>query len=74
MCYETGKGVKKDLQVSNMWYEKAANHGHLECMARLVEVYEKGIGVKKDLQKAAYWRGKYAERMAYINRPLKNNR
>ena len=44
-----------NMVTGNVWYEKAANKGHVNAMEILGDNYYKGLGVVYDLDKALYW-------------------
>lgn len=53
--YESGQGVKKDLQQATYWYTKAAKKGDIAAQYVLATMYQKGKGMPIDLQQAVYW-------------------
>jgi localization factor PodJL len=50
--YADGRGVTKDAQQAQQWFEKAAQQNLAPAQFRLGAIYERGIGVGRDLQKA----------------------
>ena len=50
--YQTGDGVKKDLQMAIKWFEKAASRNYDNALVSLGDLYYKGEGVKQDYKKA----------------------
>jgi len=50
--YRTGSGTKKNIELSNYWYELAAKSGHLEAIYQLAEAYRLGDGYEKNTEKA----------------------
>jgi len=50
--YETGSGIKKDINEALKWYEKSANAGNALGEASLGALYYDGKGVSKDSAKA----------------------
>jgi TPR repeat protein len=50
--YETGSGIKKDINEAFKWYEKSANAGNALGEASLGALYYDGKGVSKDSAKA----------------------
>lgn len=60
LCYQTGRGVKKDSQLAAQWYEKSAKQGFGDAQTRLGRMYQAGNEVKKDAVKAEHWLGKAA--------------
>ncbi len=55
-CYQTGKGVKKDLKAAAFWYEKASLNQHHGAMACLGLLFAEGKGgVKKDAVLGMAW-------------------
>lgn len=60
ICYQTGKGVKKDTRQAAQWYEKSAKKGFADAQSRLGHMYLNGNEVEKDAVKAEHWLGKAA--------------
>jgi TPR repeat protein len=56
-----GFGGTQDLAAARSWFEKAANQGYPEAIARLANLYENGAGVEKDAAKAVALYRKAAE-------------
>jgi TPR repeat protein len=58
--YEHGTyGEKQDVRAALMWFERAADHGHVMAMKALADIYGRGLhGTVPDSAKAAYWDGK----------------
>lgn len=59
-CFESGRGVLRDLGEAVKWYRKSAGQGDALAQCALGVCYEKGRGVAKDLAEAARWYGKSA--------------
>lgn len=61
-CYKKGEDYlyKADYQNALMWYEKAANQGHVNAQSHLGLMYNNGLGVTKDYVKAVEWYQKAA--------------
>ncbi len=55
VCYERGRGVKRDMKQAIDWYEQAAEGGNPFAQLNLGLIYEFGRGVKKDYEKALNW-------------------
>jgi len=55
MCYSSGKGVEKDMQLAAFWYTKASEQGDSSAQCLLGMCYENGDGVERDTKKALYW-------------------
>ena len=55
MAYEQGDGVKKDIDASFCWLEKAANLDLPSAQFVLASYYVNGFGTSKDERKAIYW-------------------
>ena len=62
MCYEDGKGVKKDTKEAVKWYQQAADRGNVEAMYRMGQCFTFGIGVSRSSEAAAEWYRKAAEK------------
>lgn len=51
--YLRGEGVKADVSVAKMWFERGAAHGEKECNNGLGIIWRDGLlGGKKDMKKA----------------------
>ena len=61
ICYQTGRGVKKDSHQAALWYEKSAKNGFADAQSRLGHMYLKGTEIEKDAVKAEHWLGKAAQ-------------
>jgi TPR repeat protein len=61
VCYEYGKGVKKDLREAVKWYRKAAEQGLAQAQYALGISYAQGEGVEQDPHEAVRWYRKAAE-------------
>ena len=61
LCYQSGKGVEKNLEKAVYWCNKAAEQGYSQAQHSLAACYHNGTGVNQDLQKAVYWYTKAAE-------------
>jgi TPR repeat protein len=59
-CYESGRGVARDLGEAVKWYWKAAKQGDALAQSALGACYEKGRGVAKDFDEAVKWYAKSA--------------
>ncbi len=60
--YQTGKGVKKNVNTAFDWYSKAARQNHVVAENNLGVFYEQGLGnVQKNMKKAADWYRESAE-------------
>jgi len=59
--YETGNGVKKDLNAALNWYRKAADQGVVMAQINLGVMYEDGKGALQDYQEALNWYRKAAD-------------
>jgi TPR repeat protein len=56
LMYEYGThGIQIDVVEAALWFEKAAQSGHMEAMAELGLCYELGCGVDQSDQKALDW-------------------
>lgn len=60
-CYETGKGVEKDMDRAVSFYLKLARKGHVFSQLKVAWFYQKGISLDKDCVKSVYWYQKAAE-------------
>jgi TPR repeat protein len=70
LLYRTGKGVKKDLAASLVWFQRAADQGIPDAQYYLAYMYDNGEGVELNAQKALVWYRKAAEHgqgLAQIN-------
>ena len=56
ICYEEGKGVKRNVNWAAYWCIKAANEGHKRAMTDMANRYKDGLGVDKSDLRAEYWR------------------
>ncbi len=55
--YEHGRGVPADPGRALSWLHRAAEHGHIGAMDRLVDIYAKGgLGMPANRYRAALWR------------------
>ena len=63
MIHEFGHGIAEDKARARAYYERAADHAHVEAQLRLGELYEFGIGTAVDLVRAHKW-ADMAERIA----------
>jgi len=61
VCYEYGKGVKKDLREAVKYYRKAAEQGIFQAQFALGTCYANGEGVGQDPDEAVKWYRKAAE-------------
>src|SRR5579872_2512593 len=52
LCYETGQGVRQDLDQAVRWYRVAVHHGDPAATANLALLYEEGRGVASDPHEA----------------------
>jgi hypothetical protein len=60
--YYKGEGVMKNYDTAFVWFEKAANQGHVESQHQMGHIYEYGVAlVGKDNKKAFEWFHKAAE-------------
>ena len=55
VCYETGRGMSKDLNKCFDYYQKAANLGLRRAQCNLGLCYEYGKGVTVNKEKAYFW-------------------
>jgi TPR repeat protein len=55
VCYETGKGVKKNLKLAAAHYLNAAIRGDAEAVFAVGRCFHYGIGVAKDIAIAEVW-------------------
>lgn len=53
--YETGQGVRADIEEARRWTERAANAGHRKAMHNLGILYAEGRGAAQDFETAAHW-------------------
>lgn len=53
--YETGKLLKKNLNLAASWYRKAAEKGNTVAQTRIGSLYERGLGVERDVKAADHW-------------------
>ncbi|HEY9730997.1 MAG TPA: tetratricopeptide repeat protein [Drouetiella sp.] len=60
MCYQSGRGVKKDCHQAAYWYERSAKQGFGDAQTRLGKMYQSGNEIEKDAVKAEHWLGKAA--------------
>lgn len=70
LLYWTGKGVKKNLELSGQWFRKAADQGVSDAQYYLGYMYDTGEGVKQNKEFAFVWYLKAAEKghgLAQIN-------
>jgi TPR repeat protein len=61
ICYYTGEGVTKDLEIAVELFQKAADKGNAEAQNNLGVVYYQGEVVTKDLTKSVIWYQKAAD-------------
>ena len=54
-CYESGKGVDKNMGEAVNWYKRAATLGHVQSQYELGKHYLEGNNVLQDYEKATYW-------------------
>ena len=54
-AYSEGKEVPRDTTQAALWYQKAAEQGHIEAQFRLGGLYHFGIGVPQDVEQAKLW-------------------
>jgi len=59
-AYETGIGVRQNLEQSAIWYRKAAEQGNAKAQNSLGVLYWLGTGVAKDKKEAVQWYRKAA--------------
>lgn len=62
ICYQTGRGVKKDSRQAAQWYEKSARQGFGDAQTRLGKMYQYGNEIEKDTSKAEHWLSKAAHK------------
>lgn len=55
ICYESGKGVKKDKRKAFLHYMEAALLGHPRALYAVGRCYYHGVGVEKDEDLAKIW-------------------
>lgn len=55
VCYETGRGVEKDLKKAVSFYQKSADLGFRRAQCNLGICYEFGKGVPINKEKAYFW-------------------
>lgn len=56
--YLRGEGVKADVSVAKMWFERGAAHGEKECNNGLGIIWRDGLlDGKKDMKKALLYFG-----------------
>lgn len=60
MFYE-GRGVKRDITASVLWFRKAADQGYAKAEFSLGDLYCRGEGVPKDDSEALHWIQKAAD-------------
>lgn len=53
--YESGQGVKQNLQQAAYWYTRAAKEGDVAAQYVIATMHQKGKGMPMDLQQAVYW-------------------
>lgn len=61
MCYQHGKGIKKDSHQAAAWYEKSAKQGFADAQSRLGRMYLSGDEIEKNTEKAEKWLAKAAK-------------
>lgn len=54
-CYESGRGVDRDLQQAVVWFQQAAKQGQGEAMYALAVMRKTGVGLPRDEQAANRW-------------------
>lgn len=59
-AYETGKGVRQNLQLAAFWYRNAAERGNVAAQSSLGVLYWLGEGVDEDRKEAVKWYQKAA--------------
>lgn len=62
VCYNFGKGVEKNYNLSLMWYHRAAEQGCVWAFHNLGYCYEAGLGVTQDYVEALKWYNMAAEK------------
>jgi TPR repeat protein len=55
LCYDEGKGVRKDSYEAFKWFKEAALQGHAKAQNAVGICYENGEGVVKNLSEAIRW-------------------
>lgn len=55
VCYDTGKGVKKDPYLAFQWYYRAAENGDSTAQQNVAYCYSHGYGVRENNDKAMMW-------------------
>jgi SEL1 protein len=50
--YLRGEGVKQDITIGRMWFERGAAHGERESHNGLGIIYRDGLGVKTNMKTA----------------------
>ena len=53
--FQTGTGVPQSFSDAVVWYEKAAEQGHLKAQHNLGALYGNGQGIKQDFVTAYKW-------------------
>jgi TPR repeat protein len=59
-----GKGVEQDLELALVWYQRAAEAGHVLAQYNLGSMYARGRGVDRDERRALEWYRMAAEQGA----------
>jgi uncharacterized protein len=59
--FEYGIGLPKNAATAIVWYERAAENGHIGAMTHLGELSEAGIAVPQDFASARRWYEKAAD-------------
>lgn len=53
--YATGTGTAASWEKARLWYERAADQGHVKAAVRMAEIYKLGRGVPVDHAAGARW-------------------
>ena len=61
MCFATGEGVDKNLELAFHWFQKSADQGNAVAQNHVGYCYKKGEGVEMDLELAFHWFQKSAD-------------
>lgn len=61
-CYADGIDVLQDRTTACLWFERAADSGHVASMRRLGEAYLDGDGIEKNCVRGLFWMLKAANR------------
>ncbi len=60
-AYYTGNEIEQNLQQAFLWYQRAAENGHIDAQFQLANIYLMGEGIHQNDEKALFWYKKAAE-------------